>query len=644
MYKKLLASVLASVSSISLASAQVIGGGGGGTASNGLNTLGYTAWAQYGIKCDGATTATDDSAAFAAMALATGQYNFVGPTNATCIVGNLTITDHQTLDCNGAILKPPAGANWVVKKTGTGSAIKRCVIFDPSLNLQKTANVTGVVAPGATVIPVDDGTRAQVGMIATVKLASGIWWPSKVTATSALSITIADPIPATITGVVVSAGGTGYVDGREVIFPAVNPSGAGVPATGHVTVVAGAITAVVVDSPGLFTTTPNATAVPFDPTVPTANSAVFTMTYSGVSNGSQIDTAFGSVIDDNANGGTVQDIIIAEAPVGFQIANTGGQSFNTTGEEIRRIDMNAISMVGFAKMVNVNNIGVQSVRMYGVAHHASAFGTAGLYIDGDNPTIASGGSKYDILALGFETGIFDQHGSLDIFTNAVSDTIRNYAMICFSCTDTDFSDLTATFTGPNALTGTANQGLGAVFSGTAINNSIGKLTTANNASDVHFGDNTSAVWIGNLAWSWTKALTGWTSSLQPGYTLFSIPTTSSAAGIGPVFLSPNTLSATEGASVILGLRGLATSFFITSSVNPGAATYTVALRVNRWSGTAYLGWNTVGTCTMTGTVPVCLWSGPGVYLLPQDQVDLEVSNSAGNFPANQTFSAYATGM
>ena len=226
------------------------------------------------------------------------------------------------------------------------------------------------------------------------------------------------------------------------------------------------------------------------------------------------------------------------------------------------------------KLQGDSNISVRETRLYGTTHHGSSYGAVGVYIDGENQTFASGGNKWDILALNSEIGLLDQFGNLDTFDNATLDTIRNYAGVCIGCSGSDWTYLFASFTGPNVFPGgVGGKGIGFYFGSSAVNNSIGKLTTQSSVSDIHFGDSISSVWINTQTWDWSKLVTGSTYSLFPINKVFALWPLSVSGATSPQYLAPGLVSGTQASAYTLsGLRGQLTGLQITSSIAPGAAT------------------------------------------------------------------------
>ena len=590
----------------------------------------------YGAKCDGATT---DSSSFSAAITAANLV--VLPPELTCVVGNLTITNGQTLDCNGSILKAAPGATWIVKKTGFRSSLRNCIIYDPNAVTMQTTTLSALAAPGATVLSVVSATTFQVNMVVTVQLASGAYWTTKIVGvnTGTNQITIADPIPFTVTAATVAAGGSGYVTAHEFI----SLGGIGAPATFNLTAVAGVLTGVTsIDAPGMFQTSPGSPIAVTDPLTPAAFNGTLNITYAGASAGAFVDAAFGVVLIDAATNGDTSNIIVPTAPVALEVMSAAGQ---TTQESIRHFESNGSQIAGVVKLQGVSNVSFREIRLYGTTHHASAYGAVGFYIDGDTQTFASGGNAYDITALNFETGLLDINGTLDIFDRAVLDTTRNYNLLCFGCTSSDWTYMFAAFTGPNAISGSAGRGIGAYFGSNAANNTIGKLTTNNNASDVHLGDQTSSVWINNVAWAPSKIMTGYGNSLYSPNKVFAVGPSAVGTLASPQYLSPGVVSATQTAAYTLaGLRGQLTGMIATSALAPGADTYQALLEVNHWTGSAYAGWNAVAGCTWTGIATACSLAHSGVSVVSQDQVQIAITTTGAIFAANQIISAFVNGI
>ncbi len=371
-----------------------------------------------------------------------------------------------------------------------------------------------------------------------------------------------------------------------------------------------------------------------------------TLTYGGAPSSGFVDCAWGAVVVDNADGGNINNVSVPIAPVGFQYTNSSGNGGFTLQETITNSFVNGATMVGIAKMANVSNVQV-NVGVNGLANHSSPFGGAGLYIDGDGQTVASGGSKWNVDTVGFEDGVVDNNGTLDEFISLTSDSIRDNAFLCFSCSYTDLNYAYVAFTGPNSLGplgSIGSQGVGAVFTGSAIGNSIGKLTSNNSATDLHLGDQSSSVSINAKTWTWSTIFTGWPVSLASSTKVFDLPTTAPISGSSTVYLTPGLISSTEVNGVIVGQKGAITDLFVSGSVAPGAVTITAFLQISRYSGGSYGAWQTVAGCSITGTATSCLSSGPGVQAISKfDRLVLSLTPSGGSFPSGFTATAVADG-
>lgn len=554
---------------------------------------------RYGAVCDGTTV---DSAAFTATIAATSA--IILPPAKNCVIGNAIIGGNQVLDCQGSILTAAPGANWIVKKTGFNSTVRNCLFSDPGLVEMKTTTLAGTANPGDTVLSVVNSTNFQANMIATVQLVSGAYWTSKITGVATGSITIADPIPSTIAATpTVSSGGTGWIDGTECTVK----TGIGPPMTGTISASAGAITAFAPNSPGLYQTPPTSPAAVVCPQTGSAFNGAINVTWGGASAGGFVDASFGSLVSDNSTDGFITNVTFGIVPVGLELMSTTGAS--SAGEKVNGINVNASAMVGMAKLQGVNNIGVSHVLMFGSAHHASAYGAAGLYIDGDNQTAASGGNKWSIIALNYETGTVDLNGTLDLFDDVVDDTSRNYGFVCIGCNTSQFPSLWATFSGPNAsasLGSHANKGVGAYFGNSAVNNTLGVFHTQANAIDLAMGEDfTSSLWINNLSWGPAKLFAGHSTGLYPGYTLLSFPTLSISSMASPVYTAPGVTSATQTISSIVGTQGEITSFWVATSTPPQAASYQALIYLNRFSSRSTVTAAAVAAGGASGTPGAC---------------------------------------
>ena len=594
----------------------------------------------YGAKCDGSTV---DTTAFNAAQAAGSRIEL--PAFVICKIADFTLTSNQTLDCHGSQLIAAPGAHWLVKKTGSNVTVRNCVLTDASGYTLVSTTLNQNAAPGATTLYLTNSTNFQPGQMVSVLLNSGSYWTTKVVAVGAGYITIPSPgIPYSISGTpTVASGGSGWPALAEVVVNGGKPTADGVPATGHIGASGGAVNAFVLDTPGFWFADPGSTLGIYTPGTTQAIAATISVTVSGANSGNVVDAAFGVYTIDNACCGETQNIQITQAPVGMQIANTSANPGYTTAETIRGLTFSNISLVGLAKMCNVNNTFVREAQVIGGLHRASNFGALGFYDDANNCTIASGGNTFDVLALDFEMGGVANSaggGGVDHFISAVFDGNRNLGFGCFGCFNLDATYLDATFSGPNAQNGSGGAGVGVAFTGTAVNNTITKLTTHDNATDLHFGNETSGVWLGSETWSWSKIQSGFGDSLYPGNLLFSIPASSTVSGSSPVYFTPTSNSTTEVTGILNGFSGEMTTFEVFGSVAPGSVTLTAAFRLAR----AGLGTVTVGSCSWTGSATSCLYSGPGVKIQPGDQFDLAVVPSGGSFPAGETIAAFANRM
>ncbi len=594
-------------------------------------------------KCDG----SDDTARITADLASKGTVYL--PPFATCYVSGLVIADRQTLDGQMSVIEPFPGATRLITKTGFAANLRNIIPYDPTLVLQKTTTLTNSVAPNNNVLPVVSGSACQAGMIATVQLDSAaplpIYWKSKVTSASVSSITIADNLPWTFKTAAFASAGSGYVTG-EVVLNGITPTAGGAPATAAVTASAGALTgALTIHAPGLWKTNPGSTVSVYQPsTASTSTGGTATLTYGGAPNGGFVDCAWGAVVVDNADGGNINNVSIPLAPVGFQYANSSSSGSFTLQETLTNSFVNGATMVGVAKMTNVSNVQL-NVGVNGFGNHTSPYGGAGVYIDGDGQTVASGGSEWNVVSLGFEDGVVDNSGTLDTFIRLTSDSLRDYAFLCFSCTYTDLSYAYAAFTGPSALGSLGSiggQGGGVVFSGTAIGDSIAKLTTNNSAFDLHMGDQVSSVAINSKTWTWSTIFSGFSNSIVSSTKLFDLPTSATVSGSSTVYLTPGVVSTTEVNGVIAGQKGPLTDLYVTGSATPGGTTISAYLQISRYSAGSYGSWQTVAGCSWTGTATGCLYSGPGAQVLSKyDRLVLSLTPSGGSFPSGFTVSAIA---
>lgn len=605
----------------------------------------------FGAVCNANYTTgagTDDSAAFNKTILV--SRNMALTSGDICAVENLVIADNQEFDCHGAILIPSTGtgipALWVLKKTGYNSTVRNCVITDPFfVTLQKTT-LTQAAAFGGNVVNVTNAANFASGMIFAMQMDSKAWFVSKILAvnTSSNTITIADNIPYSITGATAS-GGTGYSNGVEVTLL----GGLGPPATGHITSSGGTLTAIAIDTPGFYFTSPGAAAAVFDPIDRFAFSGVVAPTYGTASTGNTVEACFGVYSTDNANGGASENISIGVAPCGVQIANTGALPYNGNNEHMSHIHINAAQVNAFAKMVNVNDTEFFDIVGTGTANGTSAYGASGFYIDGKGGTVAGGGSKYtDVNMLGFETGWWDNGGALDKFVSIIADTERNYGFVCNACFESTWQHLDATFTGPNAkpaLGSIGGGGVGMYFGSNAANNNVEGMTSHDNGVDMFFGDQISTVWIGNLGWTWSKTIGGFTDSIRPGYQIISFPPTGTMTGTNVYYVTPTTMPTTEGLGVINSLQGSVTEMFVQGSVAPGASTIHAFMRINPYTAGTYGGFaGVIASCSWTGTATGCLFGSGSVGINAGDQIDIEIAVTGGSYPSNEQITAYMNGL
>jgi|GEM_PF-2521222 hypothetical protein len=590
----------------------------------------------YGAACDGST---DDSLAFSAAISA--QNSIFVPSGKTCIIHDVTLSADQSLDCGGSVLQAPpvAGANqWILRKTGFNSRVRNCQFNDPNGATKHATTLSGAATPGSTTIGVNSATGMQVNQPIAIALDSGAYHLTKITNIAGSTITLADAIPSTqAIAPTVAAGGSNYSVNDHLVAQ----GGIGPPTIVHVTAVSGgAVMAVAVDAPGLYSTFPTSPVATMDTNNASGSGATLTLTAAGASSGNIVESAWGTLVIDNATEGVVSDVIFSSVPAGLQISNTSGSGSFGAQETVRGAVVNAAQLFAIFKDVGVNNSRFSDIVAYGTTHNASSYGVAGVYISGDNLGAApTGGNMFrGITMLGFETGWLDNAGQLDFFSAVIGDTIRNYSFVCNHCIGNTFSsDIWMQFTGPNALSGTGGFGGGMYFGNSATNNVLGGLATGNNAFDLHIADATSSIWLNGQAWGSKKAASGFTGALFSGQTIFAATTPASVGGAGATFyLGASGYATTEGAvETAIALTQVVTKFSCLSTGAPGVGqSYTCNLRNNA---------TTLASCSYSGASSFgCEYDGPGVNIFPGYTLDLQVVSSAG--AASSQFRAYVSGL
>lgn len=144
----------------------------------------------FGAVADGST---DDSAAFAA-ALSSGKHVFVP--YGVYSAGDLTLSSsHQTLWSNGAVVKPPAGAKWFAKISGFRNQIAGLYIDDALGNIRAATTLTGGGTTSSTSITISSSSRVYAGQRCSIRLDSGSFFTTWISALAGTTVTLADALP-----------------------------------------------------------------------------------------------------------------------------------------------------------------------------------------------------------------------------------------------------------------------------------------------------------------------------------------------------------------------------------------------------------------------------------------------------------------
>lgn len=585
---------------------------------------------QGGIRCDG----TDETTRWTAVS-ATGLNTTISPQKACA--GQITISGGQTLDCQGSTLSAVPSAAFVLKGTGFNPTLKNCGISDGNGYTMLSTTLSATANPADTTFTVSSGSRWAVGQVLSMTLDCGSQFVSTVKTVAGTTITPTDPIPECVTGTpTVSAGGAGYALNDILVVQ----GGSGAPAVLKVTgVTAGAITSVSVLVPGLYATFPTSPVSILDTGNRLGLGGTLTIAGSGASSGNAVRATMGTVVLDLINDATVANIKFGVVPGGIHLMNSTLASGFSQNNAISNVVLNSSLIFGIDKDVGVANSVFNTITGYGYGGSVGTYGASGLYINGDGvgsgPT---GGNKFtDVSFLNSEIELLGYRSQLDTFTSFIADTTRNYGVYCYLCDNNVWNQVEATFSGPTAISGTANQGAGFVVVD-PVGDQIGSLRTANNGIDLHVSLSGSvsfpSLWLNSQNWSSTKNASGGLNALAPGTALFNTQTPPAVGGSGStIYMGAGGYSATANAPAFTQVSGnfTITSFTILSGSAPGAAqTYTVNLLRNA---------TVLGSCVISGASTfLCSYNGPGIPVTSADNLTIQIVSSAsaasGSFRGN----------
>jgi hypothetical protein len=426
----------------------------------------------YGAKCDGTT---DDTAAFT-TALAVSSV--VIPPHKTCMVRDLVL-NNRIIQGTNSVLRPAAGASWIVQLTGANSKLIGITLADTTSVLLRSSTLSATAAPAANSISVGSAAGFVVGNPIVITLDSGERHATIISSVAGTTIGLTDPIPFSATTASVNNGGAGCAANNSFVVT----TGVGMPIVLSASTVDGSGTlnaAPVLQTHGQYTTTPTAvaSAVTKGATNACTTLPTFDMTLSGAASGNAVVSGYPTVWINNASNYYVQDIRIAKSS--FAIGLTGDSQNGT----IR-------SLYAVASQIGFYNTGLQG---------ASSFSDWKLYSDPSPNYWAWGimvngvvGAVYanaysDIAVLGGDGGIICRRCKSHNFTSrTVIDTAHYYAMSLLGGDRNIVSGAELTFT-----TGATNdivnggKGVGLVIGNLETNLAVsGGLTTRQNAVDIY---------------------------------------------------------------------------------------------------------------------------------------------------------------
>lgn len=458
----------------------------------------------WGCKFDGTT---DDTPCMT-TAFASGVQSFTMPADKKTVAAGLTLGAGTTLDCQNSEISPPASGakgKWIIRRQGAWQRLLACRLSDPDSVTEVATTLSATAAPEVTSLQVASTANMAAGMPLVLRLASGIWWATKVvTVTDVTHLAILDPVPSSATAAALVSGGSGgYVTNEALVAL----SGTGAPLTMKAIASSGAVTGGTIQSPGLYTTVPPNPVQMQDtgsPSVTRTASAPapgvqgvqawgtsFNVTWAGASNGSAAVAGWGLLTSDGASEGTVTDFRTSYAP--FAIVYTKGAAAQSEGEQIINFQVNNTSRLGFFKDVNVNTMAISHGLIWGTSPN---FGAVGLYFNDRTPgSLATGGNRItDVTSLQFDIGNLFQATQLLLAIGLEADTNNYYGTVLSNAFTNTMTPKYASFTGPNTGGVINGYGVGLVAIN-AQNIGVGILQAGGQASDLHV-DAASSVFVG----------------------------------------------------------------------------------------------------------------------------------------------------
>lgn len=467
---------------------------------------------------------------------------------------NLTVGAGQTLDCQGATITSRSSGSLapIVTVTGRTPTLNNCQFSDLGGNTMRSTTLTGAASPGSATVAVASATGFAVGVgrLMSVALTSGAHWTTEISNVVGTTITLADAIPYSATAVAVAGGGsTCQVNDVLVVSGGITAYGGG-PLTIKVTSVdgGGAVTGATIKAPGFYSTAPTNAVATTSPT--SAHCTVlptFNVTWGGASNGAAAMTAVGMVLVDATHYGTVSNVA-ALGPIGVQIQNTNGPSFNGTANmTIRGIRADTVMSALFVGP-GVSNVIFDDVIAYGTSSLSltGPGGHRGLYwtTRGGVPDTGSAANRFtSMLFQGYEIGGVMHTPFGAFFSNITFDTSGYYGASIDNAGVITMSNMSFYGTSPQYYTGANYEGVGLVLANTFLTNNLGATW------GLQF--NAASIWVADTNSTW---LIPW-NSMGPQTSL-----------VGP---GAATFRAAQATSISNGGTGTATTFTAGSVVFAG---------------------------------------------------------------------------
>jgi hypothetical protein len=573
----------------------------------------------WGAKCDGVAV---DTVALTA-AFASDVKSFTLPPARTCLASNLTTRSQQILNGRGSYIQAPSGSagKWILKRTGAYNKLLHTVLSDPSSFTEVTTTLSSVVAAGTTNLPVVSSANMAVGMATVTTLASGIKWPSVITAIpDSTHVTIKDATPNTATGVTVATGGSGNVQADPVV--ALRGTGLNAPLTLEVGVSFGVVNVGLIMSPGLYTTPPANPVSVQNTGSPRARNATFNVTWESARSGAVVAAGWPILMNSGTFEGTVSDFRIPFAP--FGMGWNIGTELQSEGDQIENFQLNNITRMGFFKGVDVNTMAISHGMIWGTA---PTFGGVGIYWDDGTPgvSVATGGNRMtDVVSLQWDIGAFFQASTLGIFNAFEVDTNNYYGAILNSNTSMTLAPLYAAFTGPNTGGVVNGYGVGVHVGNGSTNVGFGLVQQGGEASDINV-DPYSSIHLGTQNGDFTVGhrLTGDGAGIYSGQQTLVQNYGSLTTGVSPIFLGMK--AGTEGDALWRNMlyASTVTRVTISSDTAPTVGHF--------WAARLRIGLaDTDGQCSWTGNSSFgCDITVPMQIINPAEAVSIALTSDIG---------------